>query len=138
MIDNIIFVRELNAKLKYLPNKNDNSFYKTYKMFNGGIDRQIRVSNHGTYLKFWIEQDYDPAYGINISIVFTKDGTPTNDCYIDSSTNEPFKLQFPRDSNHLQLKPSLRLNAPLILNRNKLYIFCRFKFSQRGSFILIY
>ncbi len=91
MIDNIVFVRELNSALKYLPNKNDNSFYKTYKMPKGTQDRQIRVSSHGTYLKFWIEQTYDPSCGCNISIVFTKNGIPTNDCYIDTATNEPFK-----------------------------------------------
>lgn len=91
MIDNIVFVRELNYRLKYQPNKKDNSFYKTFKMFNGEKNRQIRFSSHGTYLKFWIEKEYDPAFGINISIAFTENGTPTNDCHIDKPTNEPYK-----------------------------------------------
>lgn len=51
-------------------------------MFNGEKNRQIRFSSHGTYLKFWIEKEYDPAFGINISIAFTENGTPTNDCHI--------------------------------------------------------
>lgn len=88
MFDNIVLVREINAILKYSPNKNDNSFYKTYKMPKNELDRQIRVSSHGTYLKFWVEQDYNPSFGINLSIVFTSNGIPTNDCIIDSETNE--------------------------------------------------
>ena len=91
MTDNKTFVRRLNSKLNYSPNKKDDSFYKTYKTPEGDKNRQIRVSTHGTYLKFWVEQDYDPSYGINISIAFTKDGTVTNDCYVDTVTNEPFK-----------------------------------------------
>lgn len=81
MVNNIVFVRELNYILKYQPNKNDNSFYKTYKMFNGEKNRQIRFSNHGTDLKSWIEHDYNPVFGININIAFTENGTPTNDCH---------------------------------------------------------
>lgn len=76
MVNNIVFVRELNSLLKYHPNNDDNSFYKTYKMCNGEKNGQIRFSSHETFLKTWIDEEYDPAFGINISIAFTENGTP--------------------------------------------------------------
>lgn len=90
MVDNEILTGQIGLNLKYLPNVADISYYKTYKMPQGQHNKQIRVSNHGTYLRTWIDKDYDPSFGINISIVFTKNGVPTNDCFIDNNTQKPF------------------------------------------------
>ena len=89
MIDNTQFTNAIAIQLKYQPNKKETSYYKIFR--NGNITNQIRVSDHGTYLRTWIDKDYDPSISTNISIVFTKNGVPTNDCIIDSQTNEPFK-----------------------------------------------
>ena len=89
MIDNTQLTKEIASQLKYLPNSKDTSYYKVFR--NANLTHQIRVSNHGTYLRTWIDKDYDPSISTNISIVFTKNGVPTNDCLIDSQTNEPFK-----------------------------------------------
>lgn len=79
MVNNYEFTNAIASELKYLPNKKENSYYKVYK--NANTIRQIRVSNHGTYLRTWIGKDYDPFVSANISIAFTSDGVPTNDCY---------------------------------------------------------
>lgn len=89
MVNNSEFTNAIAVELRYLPNKNENSYYKVYKDAN--ITRQIRVSNHGTYLRTWIDKNYDPSISSNISIAFTSNGVPTNDCLIDPQTNEPFK-----------------------------------------------
>lgn len=67
----------------FIPNKNGDSFYSIQKR---GVDKkvvQIRLSNHGTFLKTWVDREelsdsktrlFDPAQCINISIVFIDDG----------------------------------------------------------------
>lgn len=88
MIDNTYITQLIEAQLHYKPNSKENSFYKIYK--NPNVTYQIRISNHGTHLRTWIEKDYDPSYSINISIAFTQNGVPTNDCLIDTQTNKQF------------------------------------------------
>ena len=60
MVNNIELTNAIASELKYLPNKKENSYYKVYKDAN--TIRQIRISNHGTYLRTWINKDYDPLY----------------------------------------------------------------------------
>lgn len=76
-----------NSASSFIPNANATSFYL---MKNRGDNHiQIRLSNHGTYLKTWTDREhlgnsvnrYDPAHSINISIVFVDDSSDiTNDC----------------------------------------------------------
>ena len=88
MIDNTDITQLIEAQLHYKSNSKENSFYKIYR--NSNVIYQIRISNHGTYLRTWIDKDYDPSISTNISIVFTQNGVPTNDCFIDAQTNKPF------------------------------------------------
>lgn len=85
MIDNTYITQLIEAQLHYKPNSKENSFYKIYR--NPNVTYQIRISNHGAHLRTWIEKDYDPSYSTNISIAFTQNGVPANDCLIDTQTN---------------------------------------------------
>lgn len=93
MVDNTEFTRKIGQRIKYTPHKSEKpvSYYKIYNIPQGqGLKRQLRVSNHGTFLRTWLSREYDPTNAINISIVFTKEGVPTNDCLIDPQTLTKF------------------------------------------------
>ena len=72
----------------FISNDNGTSFYLSSK--RGATPVQIRLSNHGTYLKTWIDRTHledskerllDPSHCINISIVFIDEGQDiTKDC----------------------------------------------------------
>lgn len=89
MINNIFLTNAVGVQLKYKPNSKESSYYKIYMDSNSSC--QIRVSNHGTFLKTWIDRDYDPCHSINISIAFTQNGVPANNCIINDSTDKPFQ-----------------------------------------------
>ena len=72
----------------FISNDNGTSFYLSSK--RGATPVQIRLSNHGTYLKTWVDRTHledskerllDPSHCINISIVFIDEGQDiTKDC----------------------------------------------------------
>lgn len=72
----------------FISNDNGTSFYLSSK--RGTTPVQIRLSNHGTYLKTWVDRTHledskerllDPSHCINISIVFIDEGQDiTKDC----------------------------------------------------------
>lgn len=72
----------------FISNDNGTSFYLSSK--RGATPVQIRLSNHGTYLKTWVDRSHledskerllDPSHCINISIVFIDEGQDiTKDC----------------------------------------------------------
>ncbi len=72
----------------FISNDNGTSFYLSSK--RGATPVQIRLSNHGTYLKTWIDRTHledskerllDPSHCINISVVFIDEGQDiTKDC----------------------------------------------------------
>ena len=93
-IISVILIRYKNLCEKYpqassFSSENGISFYVCQKRSNN-IPVQIRISDHGTYLKTWVDRHhledstkrlYDPAHCINISIVFTdEDNGLTYDC----------------------------------------------------------
>jgi hypothetical protein len=66
----------------FLSNNKGDSFYSIQKR-NKEKPVQIRLSNHGTFLKTWVDREalsdsktrlLDPSQCINISIVFVEDG----------------------------------------------------------------
>ncbi len=69
---------------------NGDSFYLVASRGNGAKPIQIRLSNHGTYLKTWVDMAnkkdstvrlIDPSFSINYSIVFIDgDNNLTSDC----------------------------------------------------------
>ena len=66
----------------FKPNIRDASFYRTYTM-EDSKPIQVRVSNHGTWLRTWYDKDYDPSCAINICVVFSKNGECKSDVYMD-------------------------------------------------------
>ena len=81
----------------FLPNGKGDSFYSIQKR-KEQKPVQIRISNHGTYLKTWVDREklsdsktrlLDPAHCINISIVFLDEGNNlTNDCIGQNNCND--------------------------------------------------
>lgn len=78
-----------NSASSFIPNANATSFYLMKNRGDNQSHIQIRLSNHGTYLKTWTDREhlgnsvnrYDPTHSINISIVFVDDSSDiTNDC----------------------------------------------------------
>lgn len=78
-----------NSASSFIPNANATSFYLMKNRGDNQSHIQIRLSNHGTYLKTWTDREhlgnsvnrYDPSHSINISIVFVDDSSDiTNDC----------------------------------------------------------
>lgn len=78
-----------NSTTDFIPNKRHDSFYLIQKGNQNQSTVQIRLSNHGTYMKTWTDREelgnsvdrIDPSHSINISIVFIDDGNDiTNDC----------------------------------------------------------
>ena len=73
----------------FISNDNGTSFYLSSK--RGATPVQIRLSNHGTYLKTWAERTHledsrerllDPSHCINISVIFIDEGQDiTKDCH---------------------------------------------------------
>lgn len=73
----------------FIPNNKGDSFYLIRKRSGNLLPTQIRLSNHGTYLETWVDREelgesierLNPAFCINISIVFVDEGEDlTNDC----------------------------------------------------------
>ena len=74
----------------FVSNDNLSSFYISQQRSNNLPPVQIRLSNHGTYLRTWVDRVnlnnskgrlFNPSHCINISIVFLdEDGDLTNDC----------------------------------------------------------
>ncbi len=72
----------------FISNDNGTSFYLSSK--RGTTPVQIRLSNHGTYLKTWVDRTHledsrerliDPSHCINISVIFIDEGQNiTKDC----------------------------------------------------------
>ncbi len=86
MVDYNSVVNNISQNHGFKPNKKDTSFYRTYSIA-GSKPIQIRVSNHGTFLRTWdAYADYIPSYAINICIVFTENGEN------DSNTNVVMNL----------------------------------------------
>lgn len=82
--------KDRNRMPSFVGNDSNTSFYISIERGNGQCPVQIRLSNHGTYLRTWVdranlensnERLQDPSHCINISIVFIDDGKDlTNDC----------------------------------------------------------
>lgn len=83
--------KEKNRNMpSFVSNDSNTSFYISMKRGNDQCPVQIRLSNHGTYLRTWVDRTnlensnerlQDPSHCINISIVFIDDGKDlTNDC----------------------------------------------------------
>lgn len=105
MIDNTHFTHIIACRLKYRPNFKDISYYKRY--YNGETINQVRFSNYGTCLDTWVDNNYVPSNpsNTNISIVFAKDGIPTNNCLTSS---QPFTVkQYVYNCEHLELNDAL-------------------------------
>lgn len=97
----IIGYKSLSGKFQsasnFLPNGKGDSFYLIQKR-KEQKPVQIRISNHGTYLKTWVDREnlsdsktrlLDPAHCINISIVFLdEDNNLTNDCIGQNNCND--------------------------------------------------
>lgn len=66
----------------FIPNKHENSYYKTY-VTQGSRPMQVRISNHGTHLWTWYDKGYDPSYAINTCIVYSADGTHNSNVNVD-------------------------------------------------------
>lgn len=74
----------------FVSNDNLSSFYISQQRSNNLPPVQIRLSNHGTYLRTWVDRVnlnnskgrlFNPSHCINISIVFLdEDSDLTNDC----------------------------------------------------------
>lgn len=66
----------------FIPNNKGDSFYLIRKRSGNLLPTQIRLSNHGTYLETWVDKEelgksiekLNPAFCINISIVFVNEG----------------------------------------------------------------
>lgn len=79
-----------NTLSSFVSNDNLTSFYISQQRSNNLPAVQIRLSNHGTFLKTWVdrvnlknskERLLDPSHSINISIVFLDEGNNlTKDC----------------------------------------------------------
>lgn len=83
--------KERNRNMpSFVGNDSNTSFYISMKRGKDKCPVQIRLSNHGTYLRTWVDRTnlensnerlQDPSHCINISIVFIDDGKDlTNDC----------------------------------------------------------
>ena len=83
--------KERNRNIpSFVGNDSNTSFYISMKRGKDKCPVQIRLSNHGTYLRTWVDRTnlensnerlQDPSHCINISIVFIDDGKDlTNDC----------------------------------------------------------
>lgn len=93
ILQQILFTFRIRAQKynigSFVSNENGSSFYLTVRR-EDKVPVQIRLSNHGTYLKTWIDRThlqnsrerlYDPSHCINISIVFIDDENDiTKDC----------------------------------------------------------
>lgn len=74
---------------QFIPNTKGDSFYLIREGNNSIKPTQIRISNHGTYIRSWVDRDelgdsvnrVNPAFCTNISIVFVDENKDlTDDC----------------------------------------------------------
>lgn len=74
---------------QFIPNTKGDSFYLIREGNNSIKPTQIRISNHGTYIRSWVDRDElgdsvnraNPAFCTNISIVFVDENKDlTDDC----------------------------------------------------------
>ena len=82
MVDFESAIRVVKDNNGFKPNKNEDSFYRTYTVQNSK-PMQIRVSGHGTHLWTWYDKNYDPSYAINYSVVFSADGSHSSNVTVD-------------------------------------------------------
>ena len=84
----------------FLSNNKGDSFYSIQKR-NKEKPVQIRLSNHGTFLKTWVDREVlsdsktrllDPSQCINISIVFVEDGENLTQQYIGQQTCDNYTV----------------------------------------------
>ena len=83
MVDYNSVVDNISQNHSFKPNKADTSFYRTYSTA-GSKPIQVRVSNHGTFLRTWdAYADYIPSYAINICVIFTENGENDSNTDVD-------------------------------------------------------
>ena len=98
----------------FLSNNKGDSFYSIQKR-NKEKPVQIRLSNHGTFIKTWVDREalsdsktrlLDPSQCINISIVFVEDGENlTQQCIGQNELGKPFVVkQYVYKSNTINAK----------------------------------
>lgn len=68
-------------------NDYESSFYRTY-IIQGSKPIQVRVSNHGTHLWTWYDENYDPSNAINISIVYSADGSQNSNVKVNMNITD--------------------------------------------------
>ena len=71
------------------PNKREDSFYRIYRLPNSK-PIQIRISNHGTHLRTWIDREYDPSASINYCFVIAKNGITDSDVKVEVNKKRSF------------------------------------------------
>lgn len=100
-MDGTIIIEEIKKRMKFwggrfpkattafIPKKRGDSWYLIQDRGKGNLPVRIRLSDHGTKLHNWTDREelgdstsrIDPAYSINISIVFINEGENlTDDC----------------------------------------------------------
>lgn len=98
MIDFNTAINLIKQNGGFAPNSREDSFYRTYTT-QGSRPMQVRISNHGTHLRTWYDKGYNPAYSINICIVYSADGS------YDSNVNVNMSLKDKQNNIIGQKKP---------------------------------
>ena len=87
MVDFEFAIKAIKDNNGFIPNKRDDSFYRTYTTQNSK-PKQMRVSSHGTHLWTWYDKAYDPSSAINCSIVFSMDGNHNSNVTVDMNITD--------------------------------------------------
>lgn len=87
MIDSNIVINLIRRNGNFKLNENDDSYYKIYKtQINRPI--QVRVSNQGTHLCSWYDEDFNPSCSTNICIVFSKNSDCVFGVHVDMDVKD--------------------------------------------------
>ena len=87
MVDFEFAIKAIKDNNGFIPNKRDDSFYRTYTTQNSK-PKQMRVSSNGTHLWTWYDKAYDPSSAINCSIVFSMDGNHNSNVTVDMNITD--------------------------------------------------